>query len=85
MVLLYVMEMIKGDVFVIFMILVVEFVLIFIFLFIGGIFVDRWKLKKIMIWCEMLSFILVFVVLIMFMFGMWKIVFFVIFIFVIFL
>ncbi|MED1411074.1 MULTISPECIES: MFS transporter [Bacillus] len=76
-VLLYVMEMTKGDAFAISMISVAEFAPIFIFSFIGGTFADRWKPKRTMIWCETLSSISVFVVLITLMFGTWKIVFFV--------
>ncbi|PER21545.1 MFS transporter [Bacillus cereus] len=76
-VLLYVMEMTKGDAFAISMISVAEFAPIFIFSFIGGTFADRWKPKKTMIWCETLRSISVFAVLITLMFGTWKIVFFV--------
>ncbi|EJQ60660.1 MULTISPECIES: MFS transporter [Bacillus] len=76
-ILLYVMEMTKGDAFAISMISVAEFAPIFIFSFIGGTFADRWKPKKTMIWCETLSSISVFAVLITLMFGTWKIVFFV--------
>ncbi|OQD31300.1 MFS transporter [Bacillus toyonensis] len=76
-VLLYVMEMTKGDAFAISMISVAEFAPIFIFSFIGGTFGDRWKPKRTMIWCETLSSISVFAVLITLMFGTWKIVFFV--------
>lgn len=76
-VLLYIMEMTKGDAFAISMISVAEFAPIFIFSFIGGTFADRWKPKKTMIWCETLSSISVFAVLITLMFGTWKIVFFV--------
>lgn len=76
-VLLYVMEMTKGDAFAISMISVAEFAPIFIFSFIGGTFADRWKPKRTMIWCETLSSLSVFAVLITLMFGTWKIVFFV--------
>ncbi|PEK05688.1 MFS transporter [Bacillus toyonensis] len=76
-VLLYVMEMTKGDAFAISIISVAEFAPIFIFSFIGGTFADRWKPKRTMIWCETLSSISVFAVLITLMFGTWKIVFFV--------
>jgi len=76
-VLLYVMEMTKGDAFAISMISVAEFAPIFIFSFIGGTFADRWKPKKTMIWCETLSSLSVFAVLITLMFGTWRIVFFV--------
>ncbi|WP_002147503.1 MFS transporter [Bacillus cereus] len=76
-VLLYVMEMTKGDAFAISMISVAEFAPIFIFSFIGGTFADRWQPRRTMIWCETLSSISVFAVLITLMFGTWKIVFFV--------
>ena len=68
------MEMTKGDAFAISMISVAEFAQ-FYFSFIGGTFADRWKPKKTMIWCETLSSISVFAVLITLMFGTWKIVF----------
>ncbi len=58
------------------MISVAEFAPIFIFSFIGGTFADRWKPKRTMIWCETLSSLSVFAVLITLMFGTWKIVFF---------
>ncbi|KEK22807.1 MFS transporter [Bacillus gaemokensis] len=76
-VLLYVMEMTNGDAFAISMISVAEFAPIFIFSFIGGTFADRWKPKRTMVWCEILSSLSVFVVLLTLMFGTWKIVFFV--------
>ena len=76
-VLLYVMEMTKGDAFAISMISVAEFAPIFIFSFIGGTFAERWKPRRTMIWCETLSSLSVFAVLITLMFGTWKIVFFV--------
>ncbi len=76
-VLLYVMEMTNGDAFAISMISVAEFAPIFIFSFIGGTFADRWKPKRTMIWCEILSSLSVFAVLFTLMFGTWKIVFFV--------
>ncbi|PFK31194.1 MFS transporter [Bacillus cereus] len=76
-VLLYVMEMTNGDAFAISMISVAEFAPIFIFSFIGGTFADRWKPKRTMIWCETLSSLSVFVVLLTLIFGSWKVVFFV--------
>ncbi|EOW9527269.1 MFS transporter [Bacillus cytotoxicus] len=76
-ILLYVMEMTKGNAFAISMISVAEFAPIFIFSFIGGTFADRWKPRKTMIWCEALSSLSVFAVLLTLMFGTWKIVFFV--------
>ncbi|PFR25074.1 MFS transporter [Bacillus cereus] len=76
-VLLYVMEMTNGDAFAISMISVAEFAPIFIFSFIGGTFADRWKPKRTMIWCETLSSLSVFAVLLTLIFGSWKVVFFV--------
>lgn len=76
-ILLFVMEKTDGDPFAISMISVAEFAPIFIFSFIGGTFADRWKPKKTMVWCDILSAISVFVVLFTLHFGTWKIVFFV--------
>ncbi|MBO1625553.1 MFS transporter [Bacillus cereus] len=76
-VLLYVMDMTNGDAFAISMISVAEFAPIFIFSFIGGTFADRWKPKRTMIWCEALSSLSVFAVLLTLIFGSWKVVFFV--------
>ena len=75
-VLLFVMEKTDGDPFAISMISVAEFAPIFIFSFIGGTFADRWPPKKTMVWCDVLSAISVFVVLITLHFGTWQVVFF---------
>ncbi|GAA1374420.1 MFS transporter [Peribacillus castrilensis] len=75
-VLLFVMEKTNGDAFAISMISVAEFAPIFIFSFIGGTFADRWSPKKTMVWCDILSAISVFAVLISLIFGSWKMVFF---------
>ena len=75
-VLLYVMERTKGDAFAISMISVAEFAPIFVFSFIGGTFADRWRPKRTMIWCDVLSAVSVFAVLITLIFGTWKAVFF---------
>jgi predicted MFS family arabinose efflux permease len=79
-VLLFVMEATNGDAFAVSMISVAEFAPIFIFSFIGGTFADRWRPKKTMVWCDILSAISVFAVLITLVFGTWKVVFFVTFI-----
>jgi predicted MFS family arabinose efflux permease len=79
-VLLFVMDETKGDAFAVSMISVAEFAPIFIFSFIGGTFADRWRPKKTMVWCDILSAISVFVVLVTLVFGTWKVVFFVTFI-----
>ncbi|MCR2822183.1 MFS transporter [Lederbergia panacisoli] len=75
-VLLFVMEKTNGNAFAVSMISVAEFAPIFIFSFIGGTFADRWKPKLTMIWCDVLSAISVFVVLITLVIGSWKIIFF---------
>ena len=75
-VLLFVMEHTNGDPFAVSMISVAEFAPIFIFSFIGGTFADRWRPKKTMIWCDVLSALSIFAVLITLLFGTWQIVFF---------
>lgn len=75
-VLLFVMEQTNGDAFAVSMISVAEFAPIFIFSFIGGTFADRWAPKKTMVWCDILSAVSIFVVLITLIFGTWKVVFF---------
>jgi MFS family permease len=75
-VLLYVMERTGGDPFAISMISVAEFAPIFIFSFIGGTFADRWPPKRTMVWCNILSAVSIFAVLITLVFGTWKAVFF---------
>ena len=75
-VLLFVMEKTGGDPFAISMISVAEFAPIFIFSFIGGTFADRWPPKKTMVWCDLLSALSVFIVLITLHFGSWQVVFF---------
>ncbi len=75
-VLLFVMEKTNGDAFAVSMISVAEFAPIFIFSFIGGTFADRWLPKKTMVWCDILSALSVFAVLITLLFGTWEVVFF---------
>ncbi|MFD2444586.1 MFS transporter [Bacillus sp. CGMCC 1.16607] len=75
-VLLFVMEQTKGDAFAVSMISVAEFAPIFIFSFIGGTFADRWRPKKTMVWCDILSAVSVFAVLATLVLGTWKVVFF---------
>ncbi|MDF2959450.1 MAG: transporter [Paenibacillus sp.] len=75
-VLLYVMDKTNGDPFAVSMISVAEFAPIFIFSFIGGTFADRWKPKRTMIWCDILSAVSIFAVLLTLAFGTWKAVFF---------
>ncbi|MBE1446673.1 MFS transporter [Paenibacillus sp. OAS669] len=75
-VLLFVMDQTGGDSFAVSMISVAEFAPIFIFSFIGGTFADRWKPKRTMVWCDILSAISVFAVLLTLVFATWKAVFF---------
>ncbi|MBO0958998.1 MFS transporter [Neobacillus sp. MM2021_6] len=75
-VLLFVMDQTNGDAFAVSMISVAEFAPIFIFSFIGGTFADRWAPKKTMVWCDVLSAVSIFLVLITLVFGTWKVVFF---------
>lgn len=75
-VLLYVVKMTGGNAFAVSMISVAEFAPIFIFSFIGGTFADRWRPKRTMVWCDLLSAVSVFTVLLTLMFASWKAVFF---------
>ncbi|HZG72848.1 MAG TPA: MFS transporter [Chondromyces sp.] len=75
-VLLFVMERTNGDSFAVSMISVAEFAPIFIFSFIGGTFADRWRPKRTMVWCDVLSALSVFAVLVTLEFGTWQAVFF---------
>lgn len=75
-VLLFVMEQTDGNPFAVSMISVAEFAPIFIFSFIGGTFADRWRPKRTMVWCDILSALSVFAVLITLLLGTWQVVFF---------
>lgn len=70
------MEQTNGDSVAVSMISVAEFAPIVIFSFIGGTFADRWSPKKTMVWCDILSAISIFAVLVTLLFGTWKVVFF---------
>ncbi|SFX69648.1 Predicted arabinose efflux permease, MFS family [Thermoactinomyces sp. DSM 45891] len=75
-ILLYVVDQTNGDPFAVSMISVAEFAPIFLFSFVGGTFADRWRPKKTMIWCDILSAISIFFVLIALLFFTWKVLFF---------
>ncbi|MCE5169174.1 MFS transporter [Paenibacillus profundus] len=75
-VLLFVMEMTNGDAFAVSMVSVAEFAPIFVFSFIGGTFADRWRPKRTMIWCDFLSALSVFAVMLTILSGSWQAVFF---------
>ncbi|TCP66460.1 MFS transporter [Baia soyae] len=75
-ILLYVVDQTNGDPVAVSMISVAEFAPIFLFSFVGGTFADRWRPKKTMIWCDILSAISIFFVLIALLFFTWKVLFF---------
>ncbi|MGE6257195.1 MFS transporter [Heyndrickxia sporothermodurans] len=75
-VLLFVVEKTNNNPVAVSMISIAEFAPIFIFSFIGGTFADRWKPKKTMIWCDVLSALSVFAVIFTLEYGTWKAVFF---------
>ncbi|WP_289142997.1 MFS transporter [uncultured Brevibacillus sp.] len=75
-ILLYVMEHTGEDPFAVSMISVAEYAPIFLFSFLAGTFADRWRPKRTMVWCEILSATSVVAVLATFMLGTWKAVFF---------
>jgi len=75
-ILLYVVEKTNEDPVAVSLISVAEFAPIFLFSFIGGTFADRWKPKRTMIWCDFLSAVSIFVVLLALFFGGWKVIFF---------
>ncbi|MED4585888.1 MFS transporter [Brevibacillus choshinensis] len=76
-ILLYVMDRTGGDPLAISMISVAEYAPIFLFSFLAGTFVDRWRPKRTMVWCDLISAISVIAVLLTFVYGTWKAVFFV--------
>lgn len=75
-ILLFVVEKTNENAVAVSLISVAEFAPIFLFSFIGGTFADRWRPKKTMIWCDFLSAISIFVVLLALVFGSWKAIFF---------
>jgi MFS family permease len=79
-ILLYVAEKTNNNPYAISLISVAEFAPIFVFSFIGGTFADRWMPRRTMIWCDLLSAVSVFVVLLSIHFGSWQFVYLVTFI-----
>ncbi|MGO0061139.1 MFS transporter [Brevibacillus fluminis] len=75
-ILLFVTEQTNKDPVAISMISLAEFAPIFIFSFIGGAFADRWRPKRTMVLCDLLSAISVFGVLAAMMYGGWQVIFF---------
>ncbi len=79
-ILLFVMDKTDNNPIAVSLISVAEFAPIFIFSFIGGTFADRWRPKRTMVWCDLLSSVSVFAVLLTIILGSWQAVFFVTFI-----
>jgi MFS transporter, DHA3 family, macrolide efflux protein len=75
-ILLFVTDQTNNDPFAVSFISVAEFAPIFLFSFIGGTFADRWRPKKTMVWCDILSALSVLAVLLALVFGTWKAIFF---------
>lgn len=75
-ILYYVIKMTHGDAFAVSLISVAEYAPIFVFSFIGGTFADRWRPKRTMVWCDLLSAVSILAVLIAMANGSWKAVFF---------
>lgn len=75
-ILLYVKEMTNGDAFAVSLISVAEYAPIFVFSFIGGTFADRWRPKRTMVSCDLLSAVSILAILFAMMYGSWKVVFF---------
>jgi MFS family permease len=75
-ILLYVTEITNNDPLYVSLISIAEFAPIFIFSFIGGTFADRWKPKLTMVWCDLLSAVSIFIVLLTLVYGSWQAIFF---------
>jgi DHA3 family macrolide efflux protein-like MFS transporter len=75
-ILLYVKKMTNDDAFAVSLISVAEYAPIFVFSFIGGTFADRWRPKRTMVGCDLLSAASIFAVLLAMAIGSWKAVFF---------
>lgn len=75
-ILLYVKKMTHDDAFAVSLISVAEYAPIFVFSFVGGTFADRWRPKRTMVSCDLLSAASIVAILLAMMFGSWKIVFF---------
>ncbi|CAN7764777.1 MFS transporter [Paenibacillus sp. LjRoot153] len=76
-ILLFVTEQTNKDPLAISLISVAEFAPIFLFSFIGGAFADRWRPKRTMVICDLLSALSVFIVLLALVYSGWKAIFFV--------
>ncbi|HWQ71800.1 MAG TPA: MFS transporter [Desulfitobacteriaceae bacterium] len=79
-ILLFVVDKTGNNPYAVSLISVAEFAPIFLFSFIGGTFADRWRPKRTMVLCDLLSALSVFLVLLVIAFSTWQAVFFVTFI-----
>ncbi|SEF68855.1 MFS transporter [Paenibacillus sp. UNC499MF] len=75
-ILLYVTDITNNNPKFVSLISVAEFTPIFLFAIIGGTFADRWRPKRTMIVCDLLSALSVFAVLLVVMYGSWQALFF---------
>lgn len=75
-ILLFVTDQTNNDPYAVSLISVAEFLPIFLFSFIGGTFADRWRPKRTMVLCDILSAASILFVLLGMIFGSWKAVFF---------
>lgn len=74
-ILLYVMERTGNNPAAVSLVSVAEFAPILLFSFIGGTYADRWRPKHTMVWCDVLSALSVFLVLLTVIFGTWEAIF----------
>ncbi len=73
-ILMYVTDKTNNDPFAVGLMGFVEFLPIFVFSFIGGVFADRWRPRITMIWCDFLSAASVILVLVVLANGSWQMV-----------
>ncbi|MGQ3478646.1 MFS transporter [Paenibacillus sp. TY11] len=72
-ILLYVTDLTHNDPVYVSLISVAEFMPIFLFAIIGGTFADRWRPKRTMISCDLLSAASIFIVLLALWYGSWQV------------
>lgn len=70
-ILLYVTDLTNNDPQYVSLISVAEFAPIFLFALIGGTFADKWRPKRTMVWCDLLSALSIILVLAVLTFGSW--------------
>ncbi|PQP91136.1 MFS transporter, partial [Paenibacillus sp. AR247] len=75
-VLLYVVNKTGGDALAVSMISVAEYAPMLVFALIGGVFADRWRPRRTLIWCDALAAVSIWIVLAAMKSGAWEAVFF---------